>query len=239
MNYKKLFSNIIGSLVILTKTKKTGKYKLNDNTIKKFVIYMKKYPELYTHTAEILKKNIPKKVTEPVIVDLGAGPGYLSKAIAEINPKSQIIAVDPSEKMLEQAKKVVKFEDYKTMVGDSENIPVEDNFADIVVSRFTLTYWEKPNESLIEIMRILKPGGRFVLEALNKNFSKWKLFAIMTHMFFKGAGSIVIRYHSEAFKTAYSLNEIEKFLNNAGLNVIYREAKKKDWKFILVSEKKT
>ena len=237
MNYKKLLPTIIGGFVTVPKTKKSEKYKLTDNTIKKFVSYMRRYPELYTHTAEIVRQNIPKKVTKPVIVDLGAGPGYLSEAIAEIIPKSQIIAVDPSEKMLEHAKKEVKFENFETMFGDSVNIPIADSFADIIVSRFTLTYWEKPKESFIEIKRILKPGGRLVLESLNKNFSRLKLFAIKTHMFFKLAGLDVIRYHSDAFKTAYSINQVEHFLKNSGFKIISKEVDEKDWKFILVSEK--
>lgn len=238
MNYKKLLPTIIGGLVTVLETKKSEKYKLTNNTIKKFVSYMRRYPELYTHTAEIVKRNIPKKVSKPVIVDLGVGPGYLSRAIAEIIPESQIIAVDPSEKMLEHAKKEVKFENFKTMFGDSENIPVADDFADIIISRFTLTYWKKQKESFIEIKRILKPGGRFVLEALNKNFSRLKLFAIKTHMFFKSAGLDVIRYHSDAYKTAYSIKQVENFLTNSGFKIIFKEANEKDWKFIFVSEKK-
>ena len=80
MKYKRLLSviNIMIFLLIIIVTEKS---KLNDKTIEKFARYMKRYPKYYNNTAEIVKKSIPKKVTKPVIIDLGAGPGYLSKAI--------------------------------------------------------------------------------------------------------------------------------------------------------------
>jgi ubiquinone/menaquinone biosynthesis C-methylase UbiE len=139
--------------------------------------------------------------------------------------------------MLNLAKKNVKKDGFQTLLGKSEKIHLENNTADILVSRFSLTYWENPKDSFEEIKRILKPGGKLVLEALNKRFSKLRLFAIKSNMFFKGAGSDVIRYHSEAFNTAYDIREVEEFLRNAGMKIIYKEAKKNDWKFVLVSEK--
>lgn len=229
---------VINYFLTFSEEKKPEKSKLNDKTIEKFANYMKRYPKYYNYTAEIVKKSIPKKVTKPVIIDLGAGPGYLSKAIAKIIPKSQILAIDPSKKMLEYAKKELKFDNCKIMPGDSENIPVEDKFADLIVSRLNLTYWKNPKDSFIEINRVLKPGGILVLESLNKKFSKLKLFVISIRLFFNSAGVEVIRYHSDAYKSAYDSSQVEHFLKNSSFKVIYKEGVEKDWKFILVSEKK-
>jgi uncharacterized protein (TIRG00374 family) len=231
--------SVIGSIITYFETKKFRKISLNKKTAESFSNYMKKYPELYKSLADIVKKNIPKNISKPVIVDLGVGPGLLSIEIIKKISNSKVIGIDPSQEMLYLAKKNVKNDSFQTFLGASEKIPLENNTADILVSRFSLTYWDNPKDSFEEIKRILKPGGKLVLEVLNKRFSKFRLFSIKSHMLFKGAGSGVIRYHSEAFKTAYDFIEVEKFLRNAGLNIIYKEANKNDWKFIIVSEKGT
>ena len=230
--------SVIGAIITYFETKKLSISFLNEKTVERFSNYMKKYPELYRNLTDVVKKNIPNKITKPVIVDLGVGPGLLSQEIIKQIPNAKIIGIDPSGKMLNLANKNVKIDGFQAMLGTSENISLEKNTVDIVVSRFSLTYWKKPRDSFREINRILKPGGKLVLEALNNKFSKWKLFAIKTHMIFKSAGLDVIRYHSEAFKTAYNIQQVEHLLSNSSFKIIYKEANKKDWKYILVSEKR-
>lgn len=233
-----LSPSIIGAIITYFETKKLSKLFLDEKIVERFSSYMKKYPELYRNLANIVKKNISKKITKPVIVDMGIGPGLLSLELNKQISNAKIIGIDPSDKMLNFANKNLKNDSFFTILGTSENIPLEKNTVDILVSRFSLTYWKNPKDSFSEINRILKPGGKLVLEALNKKISKWKLFAIKTHMFFKSAGLDVIRYHSEAFKTAYTIQQVEHMLTNSGFKIIYKEANKKDWKYILVSEKK-
>lgn len=230
--------SIIGAVLTCLETKKLGKQFLNERTVERFSSYMKKFPELYRYLSNIVMKNIPKKVTKPVIVDLGAGPGLLSKELSKQIPNAEIIGIDPSDKMLKMANKNFKEDAFLSIQGMSEYVPLEKNSIDIVVSRFSLTYWKKPKDSFLEINRVLKPGGRFVLEALNKDFSKWKLCAINTIMFFKSAGLDVVRYHSDAYRTAFNMKQVEHSLKNSGFKIIYKEGSEKDWKFILVSEKK-
>ena len=232
-----LSPSIIGAVVTFFETKKIDEFVLNEKTIKNFEHYMKKYPGLYRYLADIVKKNISKKVSNPVIIDLGAGPGLLSLELFKQIPKAQIIAVDPSDIMLKFANDNIKKEGFKTINGTSENIDLKNNYADIIVSRFSLTYWKNPTKSFNEIHRVLKPGGKFVFEALNRDFPKTKLFLIKLQMFFKSAGSDVIRYHIEAYKTAYRYKDVEMFLKKTGYKITYKEYSKKDWKYLIVAEK--
>ena len=66
-----LVPSIIGSFVTLIETKKIGKFVLKDDTIRRFENYMKKYPQFYEQLTGLIKKNIPKNIDKPVIVDLG------------------------------------------------------------------------------------------------------------------------------------------------------------------------
>jgi len=232
-----LTPSIIGAFITYFETKKFNKFLLNEKTAVKFSDYMKRFPQLYGHLAGIVKKNISKNVEKPVILDLGTGPGLLFLEIKKQIPNAKVIGIDPSYEMLIVANKNIKSEDFKTILGVAEKIPLKNNTIDIVVCRFTLTYWEKPKDGFLEIYRVLKPGGKIVLEALNKDFPRWKLFVIKLHMFVNKAGSEVIKYHSDSYKTAYSLKQVEEFLSKANFKTIFKEYNKKDWKFIVIGEK--
>lgn len=229
--------SIIGAFVTYFETKKMDDFVFNDKTIERFATYMKRYPELYDYLAGLVKKNISKSVSKPFIVDLGTGPGLLSKVIAKKNPKARIIGIDPLSEMLKLAKENVNNENFEAMKGSSEKIPLENDSADIIVSRFSLTYWKKPRQSFEEIYRVLKPNGKVILEVLNKDFPKSKLFAIKINMKLKGASSDIVRYHIDAYKTAYTIENVSKLLTKTNFKITYKEGDKKDWKFIIVAKK--
>ena len=213
---------------------------IDNKTTEKFAWYMKKYPTLYENLAKIIKKNLPQLLSKPLIVDLGAGPGLLSAEIQKLMPETNVISLDVSIKMLEMAEKRAFKDDFRkfgVILSMSENIPLKSNSVDIVVSRFSLPYWEQPEASFAEIFRILKPGGRVVLEALNKDFPKWRLFLIKLHMFINLAGRGVIRYHIDAYEIAYTIEQVWRFLTDAKLSIIGKEGNKKDWKFTIIAEK--
>jgi len=230
-------SSLISALITYTDTTKSNEFSLNEKTAERFSEYMKKFPELYSYLVSIVKKNLKKNVEKPVIIDLGTGPGLLFAEIKKQIPNAKVIGIDPSDKMLMVANKNIKDINFKTIRGIAEKIPLKNNSADILVCRFSLTYWEKPEAGFSEIFRVLKPGGKIVLEALNRDFPKWKLFIIKLHMFFNKAGNEVISYHSDAYKTAYTINQVENFLRNANFKITFKEWDKKDWKFIVVGEK--
>lgn len=196
---------------------------------------MKKYPLLYEELAELVVQYASTK--NPVIVDVGVGPGLLCQAIYKKIPKATIIGIDPNKKMLELAQENVKLDSFKVLQGFSENIVLKDNSVDIVVSRFSLSYWSNPLKSFTEISRILKPQGCVIIEAINKDFSLLKLFFIKIHMLLKKAGADVTKYHSDVYKQAYTIGEVEEFFLQSGFEIIKRQGTKKEWKFILVGKK--
>ena len=229
-----LTPSVIGSIITLSESKKTKTFNIDEQTSIKFEEYMKKYPELYESFADLIKKYLPKKTKKPVIVELGVGPGLLSKQIIKKIPDADLTGIDPSSEMLKLARKNA---DIKTQKGSSEKIPFKNNSVDLIVTRFTLTYWKDPKKGFMEIYRVLKPNGVFIIEGLNKDFSKLKLFLIKTHMVFKGSGLDIASYHIDAYKTAYTLENVCRFLKNNGYKTIYNKGKKKDWNFIIVAKK--
>ncbi len=228
-----LTPSIIGGFVTIYETRKFYSFKYDKKNCEKFEKYMKNYRYLYRNLTEIVKKYV-KSIKKPVIVDLGVGPGLLSKEIKNIIPNSKIIGIDPSKCMLNIA---CKNADIEPKVGSSENIPLENDSVDLIVSRFSLTYWKNPNKSFKEIFRVLKPNGKFVIEALNKDFPSYNLFFVKLSMIIKNSSLNVARYHIDAYNTAYSIDSVIKLFKKNNFKVLFKDYKRKDWKFVIVGKK--
>jgi len=200
---------------------------------------MKKFPDLYIALSILVKKHTT--ASPPCILDLGCGPGLLSIEILRQIPEAVVIGIDPLIKMLMLAKENADTSDvqiFEPLRGVSEKIPLKDKSIDTIVSRFSLPYWKQPQESFSEMSRILKPKGRIIFEALNRNFPRWKLFGIKVSMLLNQAGRDVTKYHVDAYALAHTQEEVEMFFQNSGFTILEKEGKKNEWKFIIVAEKK-
>ena len=212
---------------------------VDDKTAEEFAAYMKKFIALYEYLASVVQRH--SSTSHPFILDLGAGPGLLSVEIFRKIPQATIIGIDPLIKMLQLANGNVKnayFQTFEPVVGVSENIPLKNNTVDVIASRFSLPYWTQPNKSFEEMTRVLKPGGKVILEALNRDFPTWKLSLIKIRMLFNRAGRDVTRYHVDAYKLAHTIEQVEQFFTDAGFTISEKEGKKNEWRFIIVAEKK-
>jgi ubiquinone/menaquinone biosynthesis C-methylase UbiE len=212
---------------------------VDDKTAEEFTAYMKKFTDLYIYLSEIIKNHTT--ASHPYILDLGCGPGLLSIEILKQIPEAIVIGVDPLIKMLSLArdnrdKSSVQI--FEPVLGISEKIPLKDKSIDTVVSRFSLPYWKQPNDSFLEIHRVLKPNGKIIFEALNRDFPKWKLFCIRIGMLLNRAGRDVTKYHVDAYELAQAQEEVETFLKKTGFVILEKEGKKNEWKFIIVAQKK-
>jgi ubiquinone/menaquinone biosynthesis C-methylase UbiE len=211
---------------------------VDENTAEAFAVYMKKFMDLYQYLAQIVRNNT--KALQPVIVDLGAGPGLLSVEIHQQMPQATILAIDPLMKMLCLAKEHAReayFDSFEAMLGISEHLSLKNNTVDLIVSRFSLPYWKRPDQSFLEMSRVLKPGGRVVLEALNRDYPFWKLQFIRIKMLVNHAGRDVTKYHVDAYRDAHTMAQVEHFFVSAGFKILEKEGKKGDWRFIMVAEK--
>lgn len=110
---------------------------------------------------KIISKNNPKK-----ILDIATGTGDLAIMMADLQPE-EIIGLDISAGMLAVGKEKIaekKLSNLISMVlGDSENIPFEDNYFDAITVSFGVRNFENLDKGLKEILRVLKPGGTFVV----------------------------------------------------------------------------
>ena len=100
------------------------------------------------------------------ILDIATGTGDLAINLTQTDA-SQIIGLDISEGMLDVGrKKIAKKQLDNTIemvVGDSENLPFDDNSFDAITVAFGVRNFEHLEIGLAEILRVLKPKGLFVV----------------------------------------------------------------------------
>ncbi len=105
------------------------------------------------------------------ILDVGCGPGQLSRLILERCPTCKIICMDPLPEMLKAAALNLNVNGNVQFIrGVFEKIPLEDSCVDVVVASYSFRDSFDKEKALLEVRRVLKPGGRFmVLELARPN----------------------------------------------------------------------
>lgn len=100
------------------------------------------------------------------ILDIATGTGDMAILLAETNAE-KITGVDISAGMLEVGRKKIEAKNLSAkiamMLADSENLPFEDSTFDAITVCFGIRNFETLDKGLSEILRVLKPGGIFVI----------------------------------------------------------------------------
>jgi ubiquinone/menaquinone biosynthesis C-methylase UbiE len=101
-------------------------------------------------------------IKDGICVDVGGGSGSLSLALAKTTDLTcYVVDLDPAAVRLcgieaDEAKLTGRV---RALEGDAQNLPLRDNFANLVVSRGSIFFWQDQLQGLKEAYRILKPGG--------------------------------------------------------------------------------
>ena len=91
--------------------------------------------------------------------EIGCGTGALSSQIlSQCNPRS-LLGIEPSEGFVKTASKNVPDARAEFRVGGAEELPLDDNSRDIVVSALVLNFVPDKQKALSEMIRVLRPGG--------------------------------------------------------------------------------
>ena len=98
------------------------------------------------------------------VVDVGSGGGIDSLIAAKmVGPSGRVIGVDMTPAMLDKARSsatAAGLSNVEFREGFGEALPVDDGWADVVISNGVLNLMPDKDAALREMARVLKPGGR-------------------------------------------------------------------------------
>lgn len=121
------------------------------------------------------------------VVDLGSGGGFDCFVAAEqVGTEGRVVGVDMTDEMLERSRSAATamgLGNVEFRKGIIEDLPVEDGWADVVISNGVINLCPDKRHVFNEIMRVLRPGGRLqfadiatgktVPEAAIRNIDLW------------------------------------------------------------------
>lgn len=100
-----------------------------------------------------------------VVIDLGSGAGNdCFVARHETGPEGKVIGIDFTPAMIKKARanaEKLGYHNVEFREGDIDQMPVNDQVADVVVSNCVLNLVPNKEKVIREIYRVLKPGGHF------------------------------------------------------------------------------
>ena len=117
--------------------------------------------------AGLMERMSPLVITPTSILDLGAGTGRSSRALAKAYPWSRVTALDLSAGMLRVARQKKSFLSRTTELrADAARLPFQTGSFDLVVANLLLPWIDDLAACLGEVARVLKKGGVFTFATL-------------------------------------------------------------------------
>ena len=98
------------------------------------------------------------------VVDVGSGAGFDSFVAAhQVGPTGRVAGVDMTDEMLSKSRSTavaLGFDHVEFRRGLAENLPIDDGWADVVISNGVINLCPDKRAVFTEIYRVLRPGGR-------------------------------------------------------------------------------
>ncbi len=114
------------------------------------------------------KKIMVHAETGEIVIDVGCGEGIILEKFLRKCPQKKVIGVD----ILVKNARICKEHKLPALVNDVYSLCFKDDSVDRCLFTQTLEHLNKPDEALLEIRRVLKPGGTVIIVVPNDIFFK-------------------------------------------------------------------
>ena len=107
-----------------------------------------------------------REINPKRILDIATGTGDFAIANLKLKPE-EVVGIDISSGMLEVGKEKMKKKKVDHIVsmqlGDSEDLPFDDNYFDGLTVGFGVRNFENLEKGLAEMLRVIRPGGKAII----------------------------------------------------------------------------
>lgn len=111
--------------------------------------------------------NYSKAKSGEICVDLGSGRGTdVLRLAQEVGPKGFVYGIDISAGMLKKAETTAAkmgIENVKFYNSELAHLPIPSKSVDLIISNCSINHSDKKQQVWLEMARILRDGGRFVV----------------------------------------------------------------------------
>ena len=114
-------------------------------------------PEVLQLWMNVVASYVEKELTN-TILDLGCGTGRFSEALAD-HFNAEVVGVDPSTKMLDQARTKLRDRRVRYELGRGEAIPLPNDSVDLIFTSMTFHHFDDPKLAARECRRVLRDGS--------------------------------------------------------------------------------
>ena len=96
------------------------------------------------------------------VLEVGSGRGGGASFISRYHKPSKMYGIDLSPKAVDLCNENYNIDNLNFLIGDSENIPFENSFFDVVINVESSHCYPSISRFVNEVSRVLKPGGCFL-----------------------------------------------------------------------------
>ena len=120
-------------------------------------------PEIHTLWMNVVAQYVADQSIKAML-DLGCGTGRFTEDLA-VRFDAEVIGVDPSKKMLEQAQRKRRDARVSYQLGRAEALPLQDASVDLVFISMVFHHFDDPALAAHECRRVLRDQGTVLLRA--------------------------------------------------------------------------
>lgn len=143
------------------------------------------------------------------LLDIGCGTGFLIDMLQK-QKNALYCGLDLSPEMLKMAKQKLPEGVYLTE-GSADSLPYEDKSFDVVTCIQSFHHYPKPEKSMTEAYRVLKPGGLYILSDTGMGNYPKLIYSIYNNL--------IVKKLNTGDYAAYSKWDIQNLMTSSGFRI--------------------
>jgi len=122
---------------------------------------------------------VPPRYEAARVLEVGVGTGKDAHLLASRRPDAKVVGVDPFEAMLAYARQKERLPNLRWEQAAAEKLPFPSQRFDVVFSTNSILHFRDGEQGVLEMIRVLKPGGVLLVSELSAWVPFWSTLRAM------------------------------------------------------------